>query len=159
MLGRRFKMLLLTATAMAAVTPVLLGSAGPAAASTAARPTVAARPEPAGRLVPAGRLEPASRIHADSAMPTGWVALCNDASDYYSYVEFPYRGYAASELVPPGQCWYDDLGGIGWEPVYVMGQAGNGAEFWMGTVWYDGDIEGLGVTTDGEYAAPGYYTW
>jgi hypothetical protein len=127
--GKRLRRLLLTAgTAAVVAVPMTFGTAGTASADQG------------------------------SGMAPGWAELCNSASNYGSFVEFPYRGYWASTMVRPGNCWSHYMGGIGWEPTYVMG-VNNGVAFWINTVGYDGYQAGVGITTGGSTGAPWSYTW
>jgi hypothetical protein len=104
----------------------------------------------------AGMAAPASA----STISKGFVQICAQGN-YRAVVQFPSRGYYESTLVNPGSCWYRYMGGgHGWEQIRVFGDYNqSSSRFFVGTVWYNGDVSGVGIGAEGTTTNRYYITW
>ncbi|GGM18529.1 hypothetical protein GCM10010129_73390 [Streptomyces fumigatiscleroticus] len=96
-----------------------------------------------------------------STISTGYVQLCAQGN-YSAFVQFPDRNNLESVVVSPGTCWKEKLGGgyggaDGYEPINVFGVFNNAPHntFKIDTVWYNGNVSGVGIGAEGTTANAG----
>jgi len=70
-------------------------------------------------------------------------------------------GDFASTIVTPGNCWMNPISSAGqWRQVDVVGlHNGTGQEFYIGTVWYNSAVSGIGIGAEGSEWQPYLWTW
>jgi hypothetical protein len=106
-----------------------------------------------------------------STIPNGHIQICaqgtyptflhvllapsnsGDAGPFESFVVFPNQG--------SNSCWWNEtpISTNGqWVQVDVVGFRANGAEFYIGSKWWNSDY-GLGIGAEGSESAPWIQTW